>query len=460
VPAGSIGASQPATTPERVVLISIAGLSPEHYGAGTSGARGSYRHGNGAVVMPRLEGLAAAGVFADGVVPVMPAAPYPVHATLVTGQGPARHGLLGDEILTDQGPSVVGVAAERRIKATTLWRAAQDAGLAVTALGWLSTLGSSIELLLPDLGAPGDAARWPALLEAHATPWIYEKVEGMTEFSPEMTWPTPALQDSIVRRLACDIARQTATPRLWLLRFHQTGAALALHGPGSDLGRAAFGAIDRELGELLDCFAAAGLLDSTALVVTGDRVLFPVHTAVSPNVALEEAGLITKGPLHLGTEIASWQALARSHGGSAVIYAVDESAAVLARRALEAQAGQTRGFRVVSAGELAQLSGDPQAWFGLEAVPGFVIAKPVRRPQLQTTALRARGGFLPTQPGSEVGFVAWGSGVQTGVRVPQMSQLEIAPTLSAWLGIQLEDAEAGPLIGILGATPQRGQEGP
>ena len=202
------------------------------------------------------------------------------------------------------------------------------------------------------------------------------------------------------------------------------------------------------------------MLDSTAIAVIGDRRLFPVHSAVSPNVALEAVGLITKGRLDQGREIASWEALVRSHGGSAVIYAANESAAVLARRALEDQARRTRGFRMVSAGELGELSADPQAWFGIEAAPGFLIAKPVRGLQVQTIALRARGGFLPTQPGSEVGFVAWGSGVREGVRVPRMSQLDIAPTVAAWLGIGLDDAEVGPLIGILGATPPRSQEGP
>ena len=113
-----------------------------------------------------------------------------------------------------------------------------------------------------------------------------------------------------------------------------------------------------------------------------------------------------------------------------------------------------------SAAELVALHADPQAWFGLAAHPGFVFAKPVGGPRLQATELRGRGGFLPTQPGSEVGFVAWGSGVRPGVRIPQMSQLEIGPTVARLLGVELVGAQGGPLSGLLGTPPRRSQGDP
>jgi predicted AlkP superfamily pyrophosphatase or phosphodiesterase len=443
-----------------VVLISIAGLRAEHYGAKPSDRAGSGGLWPEGAVMPRLASLAAGGAFADSVVPVMPPAPYPVHASLVTGRRPDQHDVLGDEILTTRGLSLRGLASENRIKVPTLWRAAQASGLAVAALSWPSTLGSSIDLLLPDIGVASLDRTWLEALEGHTTPWLEERLARLEELPPDTAWPDPAVHDSIVRQLACEIARQPTTPELWLLRFQQSGAALAVYGPGTSGAREAFARIDSELDRLIACFASSGLLESTALVVTGDRGLLPVHTLVAPNVALAAVGLITKGPAHEGVEISSWLAVARSHGGSAVVHAVDESSAVLARRALEDLASETGAFRVVSAAELVALHADPQAWFGLAAHPGFVLAKPARGPRLQATELRGRGGFLPTQPGSEVGFVAWGSGVRPGVRIPQMSQLEIGPTVARLLGVELVGAQGRPLIGLLGTPPRRSQGGP
>ena len=264
------------------------------------------------------------------------------------------------------------------------------------------------------------------------------------------------MRDSLAQRLACEIARQPVVPGLWLVRFEQSGDALVRFGPGTDGARAALARVDADLGRLLECFRAADLLQSSAFIITGDRSLQPLHTLAYPNVVLESIGLVTSAPGHVNVDIAAWQALVRSYGGAAVVYATEEDSAVLARRALSAEAQRTRAFRVVSAAELAPLHADPQAWFGLEAAPGYALATPSRGATLGATELRGVSGYLPTQPGSTVGFVAWGSGIRGGVRVPSMSQIDIAPTVAALLGVSLPLADGSPLIGILGATPAIG----
>jgi hypothetical protein len=213
--------------------------------------------------------------------------------------------------------------------------------------------------------------------------------------------------------------------------------------------------VDAALGRLIECFEAAGIAESTALLVVGDRRLFPIHSVVYPNVALERAGLITRSPMHLGAGVAHWDAFVRSYGGAAVVYARGEEDALLARRALEEQADQTRAFRVVSARELLGLNADPEAWFGLEGVSGYGIGKAARGMMVQATERRGLGGYLPTLDGSEVGFVAWGAGIRPGVRVPKMSQVDVAPTAAALLGLRLPDADGKTVVGILGRPGAR-----
>jgi len=401
--------------------------------------------------MPHLAQLARHGAYAEAVEPVLPAAPYPVHATLVTGLRPDRHGVLGDEVLGRQGVDVSGIASETRIRGIPLWRAVEAAGLPVVALNWPSTSGSGVTLLLPDLGVPRNDPdqRWFEEVEKEATPWVVERLRRLDETLPELRWPTTAERDAFVEGLACEIARQPQTPALWLLSFEQSGTAISRSGPGSEGARQGLAGTDARIGRLLDCFEDAGIRDSTAWFVIGDRSFFPLHTIVYPNVELERVGLITPSSVR-GSGIARWQAYVRSYGGAGVVYAEDESDALLARRALEEQARRTGAFRIVPASELETLQADPNAWFGLQGELGYGIGKSARGLLLEATERRGLGGSLPTQPGSAVGFVAWGAGVRPGVRLSDFSQVDVAPTLAELLDVELRGADGQPERGILG----------
>lgn len=441
----TLPASDPGRAPARVVLISVAGLRPADYGVGEGTlARQS-------VAMPRLGQLARQGAYAEALEPVLPAAPYPVHATLVTGLRPDRHGLLGDEPVGPRGVQIADIASEKRIRGIPLWRAAAASGQSVVALNWPSTLGADISLLLPDLGVPRNdpEQRWFEELRGEATPWLVERMRELDETLPELRWPTTAGRDWLVERLACEIARQPETPALWLLAFEHSGTALARDGPGSDGARSGLAGVDAAIGRLLECFEEADLGDSTAWIVVGDRSFFDVHTIVYPNVALERVGLITPSPLR-NSGISRWQAYVRSYGGAAVVYAADEADALLARRALEEQAARTRAFRIVSAGQLEALHADPEAWFGLQGEAGYGIGKSVRGLLIQATQRKGLGGYLPSKPGSSVGFVAWGAGLRPGIRVPSLSQIDVAPTVAALLGFGLGGTDGRPVEGILG----------
>ncbi len=136
------------------------------------------------------------------------------------------------------------------------------------------------------------------------------------------------------------------------------------------------------------------------------------------------------------------------------MYARGEPEAVLARRLLDAEAERTRAFEVVSATELHRLAADPQAWFGLEAAPGYAFADGARPPLLRAARARGASGYLLEGRDAAVGFVAWGRGLRAGVRVPRMHQIDIAPTVAALLGLPLEGATGRPLVGVLTRHPR------
>ena len=146
--------SGPPMPPSRVVLISVAGLLPDHYRrAGLAGGREP-------APMRTLAQLAERGVFADAVEVVTPAAVHPVHATLVTGRSPRRHGVFADRLLGEHGVRHARFEHATRLQGPSLWLAAKSAQLAVAALGWPTTTGASLDFLLPDV-QPERGESWP-----------------------------------------------------------------------------------------------------------------------------------------------------------------------------------------------------------------------------------------------------------------------------------------------------------
>jgi hypothetical protein len=412
--------------PAQLVLVSVGGLTPDRYAPGGA--------------MPALAALAAAGVAGDGLDPGVPATPRAAHATLVSGVGPAEHGVIADRLLGERGLRRSEARHASLLRATTLWQRVAEAGGTVAALDWPTTLGAEIETLLPDVGPERQGESWRGLAARAATAWIGARVANA---DPAVDAPGAA-RDQLLVELACSALGRG--PRLVLLRLRGAEAALVAGGPRGAGVAAAFTQVDRELARLVDCSERAGRLAETAFVVVGDRALLATHTAFRPNVALRAADLI-------GAQ-GRWKAISRSNGGSAFVYATDGRVALAARRLLEEAAEETRVFRVVSAEEMIRREADPDAWFGLEAEPGFVFEDDRRGEALGPARARAVGGYLREDAAARTGFVAFGRGVRRGLEVPRMSQLDVAPTLAPLLGVTLERAQGRALLGLL--RPERG----
>jgi hypothetical protein len=431
----------PAARPAHLVLVSIAGLGPDRYRSHPAGMPG----------MPALAALAEAGVAADAVEGVTPASVYPAHATLVTGELPAEHGITADRVLGPQGVRSLHFSHASGLRATTLWQRASEAGRAVAALAWPTTVGAEIALRLPDLEPARGGETWLGVLADAASPELLALARARGGEAPETNTPGAA-RDGVLVGVACSLLESTRPPALLLLRLSQTEPALLRHGPGTPEVDAAFAQADREIARLFACLQRGPARDSAALFAVGDRGFAPVYAVLTPNTALARAGLLTPVP-GVPQGVSRWSAIARSNGGSAFVYAEAERDAVLARRVLAKEAARVGSFRVVPADELLRDGADPDAWFGLEAEPGFVFDDLVQGPFLLPAAIRGAGGYLPTREEMQTGFVGWGRGLRTRVRIPRMKQLDVAPTAALLLGVELGEVSGRPLLGALDLPP-------
>jgi len=390
-----------ARRPEHLVLVAIPGLAPEHY----LPAPGS------PALAPQLAALAEAGVAVEELRPVFPPASLPALVSLVAGRAPASHGAISPRPVEATGVGAPRPLAASGVAGETLWQAVSRKGGAAAAFDWPGTDGSSLAQA-PAAGAPAEpgAARDAALVDA-----------------------------------ACQLAAGPSPPRLLGLVLAGGEVARLAAPPGSRAADAAIAAADAQVGRLVGCLRRAGRLATSAIVVAGDHGALPVHTAVRPNVVLAAVGLVTPS----GERVVGWRALARSNGGSAFVYAQEEDDALLARRALEDAARETGAFRVVSAQEMLARGADPQAWFGLDAAPGWLFEDGVAGARLVPASQRSAGGYAPGEPRMATGLVAWGAGLRPAVRVPELRQIDVAPTLALLLGVPLEQAEGAALAGVL-----------
>jgi arylsulfatase A-like enzyme len=418
------------------------------------------------VRMPNVARLAREGVVGERALPPSPGSSYASHATLVTGLLPSRHGVVADTKIDIEGTSVTPFWESDELSGTPLWDAAIGRG--VMALGWPTTVGARIELLLPEARPSEGGVPWLDFMRRISSPFLINQLQviaddalsttmkGLTTARDPSSWPTPAEKDAAVAEVACYVALSDRDPGLWLIRLDQTENEMRIAGSGSTEVAAALGRIDDEIGSLVDCLEETQQLASSAIFVVGDVAYAPVHTRVDPNVALVARGLIGRDP-RSAIGVRSWLAVARTQGRSAYVYAKDAGNAVAARKVLETEAARTGAFRVVPAAELAKTDVDPQAWFGLAATPGYEIGDGLSKPMLRPAETRASPGALrgKGELTNSVGFVAWGRGIRRRVRLSQVDLVDIAPTISELFGLRLDESLDGkPISGILrAATP-------
>jgi arylsulfatase A-like enzyme len=430
--------ASPAAAAERsadhVVLISIDGLLSEYV----------VRPEDFGVRLPSLQALRDRGSFAEGVIGQYPSLTYPSHTSLVTGVRPARHGIVSNNRFEPPGPGSWYFEASA-ITAPTLWQLAGEAGLVTAGVSWPVTRGAAIDVNFPELNQGPET--WIQRARAESFPGLVDAVlADLGDFEPGDNLD-PRQRDRFATAAAVRILGEHR-PNLLLVHLMQTDAAQHSTGKHTPESLAAFERVDAHLGELVAAAAAAGILERTAFVVTGDHGFHRIHSTFQPDVALRDAGLID---VDGEGAVTGWRAI--SHRAS--IRLADPADAALAARVETLFRGLAEGpyrglLRVIGRDQLDALGADPAALLFLEPVEGYSISGGFRGDAfLVATGSRGSHGYLPTLPAMHTGLVVSGAGVRQGVVLPIARQIDVAPTIARLLGLDMADVEGVPMAGIL-----------
>lgn len=226
-PASPVAAAETPTEPARVLLIGLDGLHPSMLDSWDA---------------PNLKALAARGVRAEAMYPVMPSVTFVNFYSLATGLYPEHHGMVDNYPYDRDGQRqfdrATGPQEEFWWQGEPVWVTAEKQGLSTSIMFWL---GSEV---------PHDGIR-----PARWTPYQHDK----------------PYQERVDEVLAWYDGPAEKSPRFAAIYFDRVDTAGHYTGPRSDKTKEAVAEVDGYVGQLVAGLEARGLLASTTIIVVSDH---------------------------------------------------------------------------------------------------------------------------------------------------------------------------------------------
>lgn len=191
---------------------------------------------------PNLKALAARGVRAEAMIPVMPSVTFVNFYSLATGLYPENHGMVAnypyDAEAREHFQQATGPSEERWWQGEPIWVTAEKQGLKTAIMFWL---GSEV---------PHDGVR-PSIW----SPYQHEK----------------PYQERIDEVLAWYDVPYAERPRFAAVYFDRVDTVTHYTGPNSAEAKAAVTEVDAYVGQLIDGLKARGLADTTTIIIVSDH---------------------------------------------------------------------------------------------------------------------------------------------------------------------------------------------
>ncbi len=246
-------------------------------------------------LMPRLSALAENGLSAP-IAHTFPCLTCPSQATLTTGAGPERHGVVANGFFwRDRGAVEMWTAWNQVVQAPQIWTMLRQHDSQLTSAAWfpLLTKGADADFICtpaPVHNPDGSESLWCYTKPAE----LYGELRDSLGHFPLMNFWGPLANIKSTQWIvesAVHAARKYQ-PRFTYVYLPHLDYAAQKFGPDSSQALAAVGELDAAIGRLVDGLGDAGLSD-VLWVVASEYVITPVSGAGYPNRRLREAGLLT-----------------------------------------------------------------------------------------------------------------------------------------------------------------------
>jgi len=350
--------------------------------------------------IPTLRKMVKQGASSAGVVGVLPDDAWATGTTMVTGVPPARHGVSGARS-PRQSPGVA-----------TLWQAVGAEHRKTALLYWPATVAAEADYNCPQFWEGEQAADLPfEAISQQCTPGLVQRISSVYPIFSKSQW-----NDSTAL-LGLRYLLQFEQPDLSLVHIadldqeqHETGA-LSLYS------REVLENQDEMIGQAL-----AKLPPHTQVAVVSDHGFETEDFVVRPRVLIGSKTVEVREGL-IGAKTASDAAALRKLVGSRKSGIAREITLEEARRVVPEAAGWSAVFTTMT---------------------NYVASESVKGKGVGAGTHKGVHAFWPNRANFRSVFLLAGDGVKP-VRLPEISMLQIAPTLADVLGVKLPAAEAASL---------------
>jgi len=385
--------------------------------------------------IPTLRKLAREGVIAASMRPINPTVTWPNHTAIVTGVSAAQHQVLFNGLLIRHADGSKPAIEpwrdkEELVHAPTIYDLAFNAGLTTAQVDWVAIYGAkSITWQFPELPDPNGKIERDLIDSGIVTAEQLKTIENSSQ----------AWQDEIWTAAAVDILRKYK-PNLMLFHLLTLDDINHTYGPMSPGSFTAMAFLDAKVKQIVDVIDRSGREKSTTLIIVSDHGFRTYTNKIRPNVLLKEKGFVTGSSNNVRGDV--W---VMTEGGTAEVYITNaERRAELVPELRQVFSNAEGIEKIYGTDEFAEIgfplpSASNQAPdLVMAAKPDYMFTGESDGEFLTHVADAGTHGYINTDPRMQAIFIARGAGIPRGVRLSNISNLDVAPTIAALLGVRME----------------------
>ena len=388
--------------------------------------------------IPTLRKLIREGAVATSMRPVNPTVTWPNHTSIVTGVEPSEHQVLYNGLLVRPAdgakPSIEPWRdKEQMVHAQTIYDAAYEAGLTTAQVDWVAIYrAKTITWQFPELPDPDGVIERELISAGTVTAEQLRTFEASTQ----------AWQDDIWTAAAEDILDKHK-PNLLLVHLLTLDDTNHEYGPMTNASLTVMAFLDSKVKQIIDALQRAGLSKDATLIVVSDHGFRTYTRKIQPNALLRQKGLLSGGK-----DKPKGDAWVMPEGGIAMVYVTDSSRRTELLPELRAVFTGTEGISAVYGEEAFGKLGlpipkqsDQAPDLMLAAEPGYMFTNESEGDFVTRQSAGGTHGYLNTDAQMQSIFIACGAGIPKGIQLGNISNLDVAPTVAALLGIEMKGAK-------------------
>lgn len=394
--------------------------------------------------VPTLRRLMAEGAYADSMKPINPTVTWPNHTAMITGVNAIQHQVLFNGLfsVTDphQPPKIEPWRPkELMVHSPTVYDLAFHDGMITAQVDWVAIYNAkTITWQFAEKPDPAGKIERELIAAGIVTE---QQLDGFSD-------QNSAWQDRIWTEAAVDILEKHA-PNLLLVHLLTLDSTNHEFGPGSGASYTAMAFLDDRVKQILGAIEKSGRSKQTTVLIVSDHGFRGVQREIQTNVLLRQKGFGNTS----GNSV--WVI---PDGGVAMVYVTDPAQRNALLSQLRTLFENIEGVdRVFGASEFASLGlptraqSDQAPDLLLSAKQGYMFGDATTGDVISPAKDHGAHGYLSDDSSMQAIFVASGAAIKKGVRLTQVSNVDVAPTIAALLGLDMKSASGHPIREILEA---------